>query len=331
VKSRWVPVIPRRRRSSASSPTPSATCSARGQNLRLSVAMSSISKQYQFSFTEPWFNRPSAGPPVSTSTSGSPTTTRPTTQGDVTAAGVRFGFPTSEYGSRAGGATPSASTRSRRYSGAPASLLQQMQLYGNSTNTSLIGFTFGYNTLDDYMKPTKGALFSLARFLPVSAAGLKFLKNRKAAGPAYRPLFWDMVGSLDARLGLHPGLRRFDGADRRALLPRRRQLPRLQAGRHRSARHHLFRRLRGARAATSMPRVRLQGASSRHPGRRTTACSSRCFSDFGTLGHLDTPFRGASYNNGRVKDNLAFRASAGVSVKWKSPFGPFRSTWASRS
>jgi outer membrane protein insertion porin family len=44
------------------------------------------------------------------------------------------------------------------------------------------------------------------------------------------------------------------------------------------------------------------------------------FSDFGTLGHLDTPFRGAAYPN--VRDNMAFRASAGISIKWKSPFGP---------
>jgi len=44
------------------------------------------------------------------------------------------------------------------------------------------------------------------------------------------------------------------------------------------------------------------------------------FSDFGTLGHLDSAYRGALYPN--VKDNLAFRAAAGVSIKWKSPFGP---------
>jgi len=44
------------------------------------------------------------------------------------------------------------------------------------------------------------------------------------------------------------------------------------------------------------------------------------FTDFGTLGHLDTPFRGSLYPN--VKDNMALRASAGISVKWKSPFGP---------
>jgi outer membrane protein insertion porin family len=51
------------------------------------------------------------------------------------------------------------------------------------------------------------------------------------------------------------------------------------------------------------------------------------FSDFGTMGRLDTPkglCTGAQYSGigSCVKDNLAFRGSAGISVQWKSPFGP---------
>ena len=51
------------------------------------------------------------------------------------------------------------------------------------------------------------------------------------------------------------------------------------------------------------------------------------FTDFGTLGRLDNVIRACTPNTATaqgtcVKDNLAFRASAGISVQWKSPFGP---------
>ena len=53
------------------------------------------------------------------------------------------------------------------------------------------------------------------------------------------------------------------------------------------------------------------------------------FSDFGTLGHLDDKQQlCAAYVHASgtcpIKDNLAFRASAGLSIGWKSPFGPLQ-------
>ncbi len=54
------------------------------------------------------------------------------------------------------------------------------------------------------------------------------------------------------------------------------------------------------------------------------------FTDFGTMGRVDNLSAfgrlctGAQYSGVGtcVKDNLAFRGSAGISVQWKSPFGP---------
>jgi outer membrane protein insertion porin family len=48
------------------------------------------------------------------------------------------------------------------------------------------------------------------------------------------------------------------------------------------------------------------------------------FADFGTVGHLDnTAGRTCTVTN-CVRDNLAFRASTGLSIEWQSPFGPLQ-------
>jgi len=47
------------------------------------------------------------------------------------------------------------------------------------------------------------------------------------------------------------------------------------------------------------------------------------FSDFGTVGRVDNVIRSCTPLS-CVKDNLAFRASAGISIHWVSPFGPIQ-------
>ncbi|HWE45569.1 MAG TPA: outer membrane protein assembly factor BamA [Caulobacteraceae bacterium] len=48
------------------------------------------------------------------------------------------------------------------------------------------------------------------------------------------------------------------------------------------------------------------------------------FTDFGTEGQLDAAYKRTSVTtpNDLIKDDLALRASAGLSIKWKSPMGP---------
>ena len=45
------------------------------------------------------------------------------------------------------------------------------------------------------------------------------------------------------------------------------------------------------------------------------------FTDVGTVGHLDTVLPSCTLSS-CIKDNLALRASAGLAIAWKSPFGP---------
>jgi outer membrane protein insertion porin family len=50
------------------------------------------------------------------------------------------------------------------------------------------------------------------------------------------------------------------------------------------------------------------------------------FTDFGTVGLLDDVDKQSSTGvfDPNIKDDLALRASAGVSIDWKSPMGPIR-------
>ena len=55
------------------------------------------------------------------------------------------------------------------------------------------------------------------------------------------------------------------------------------------------------------------------------------FSDVGTLGLLDKfdkktidPTTGLPLQNPQIKDDMGLRASAGLSIFWKSPMGPLR-------
>ena len=54
------------------------------------------------------------------------------------------------------------------------------------------------------------------------------------------------------------------------------------------------------------------------------------FSDIGTLGLIDSSQKqtcttaGVCTQDPKIKDDLGLRASAGVSIFWKSPMGPIR-------
>ncbi len=287
----------------------------RGQYLRASISMSGISKQYQFSFTEPWFlDRPlAAGIDLYKWVTDY---NQANYRGDVTAVGLRFGFPTSEYGSIQLRYTFRIN-KVTAFAGAPPALQQELQLYGNNTDTSLIGFTFGFNTLDDYLKPTHGVLFSVSQDFAGLGGGLKFLKT-EGSFTYYHPLFWKMIGQLTLGTGFIQGYggtsvpieeRFFRGGDTF------RGFKLAGIGPRDTSYQGDYGALGGDFYAIGTAQARLPDILPSDYGMQFAL-----FSDFGTLGHLDSPFRGAAYPN--IKDNLAFRASAGISVKWKSPFGP---------
>src|SRR6185312_11294446 len=171
----------------------------RGQFLRTSISISQLSKQFQFSFTEPYFlDRPlSAGIDLYKVLSNYK---QATYQADTSAIQFRFGFPTSEFGTVALRYNFQVQTIDP-YLNAPPEVL----LAAGSRTTSGMGFTFGYNTLDDYVKPTRGLAFSFSQDFAGFGGTLKYLRSELQA-ITYKRILWDkFVGSLALNAGYITG------------------------------------------------------------------------------------------------------------------------------
>ena len=292
----------------------------RGQNMRISVQASYITKSAQFSFTEPFFlDRELAAGfdlyQVQTNYEQS------TFQSDVSAAVARLGFPISEY-STIGLSYTYKIEEVRPYEGAPL----DVQLAAGSASGSIIGFSYSYADLDDVRKPTTGATFTFSQSFAGFGGNLKYISTTSNFS-TYRPFFdGSLVGSLSGRGGYITG---YDGS----LVPFNERF--FMGG-------ETFRGFSlagvGARDLVAPQNTGALGGTvyaigsleARMPGLipESYGIQAGLFSDFGTIGHLDNIFTrtctGAQYSGigSCVKDNLAFRASAGISIQWKSPVGP---------
>lgn len=298
----------------------------RGQYLRASVAVSRISKQYQFSFTEPWFlDRPlQAGFDLYKVTTDF---NQADYQGDVDAAGIRFGFPTSEFGSVALNYTFKINYVTP-FAGAP---LAVQQAAGKLTS-SAFGYTFGYNTLDDTIRPTRGMAVSFSQALAGLGGDLKYVSST-ADFAFYMPVIWDsLVGSVSGSLGDILGYggqdipineRFFKGGD---------SFPGFQlAG---IGPRDIF--VQGNTGSVGGNVYAIGNASIRLPSflPEDYGITTSFFTYFGTLGRIDGKVAWNCQNPPLppnqnqfptcIRDNLAFRASAGIGIGWKSPFGPIQ-------
>jgi outer membrane protein insertion porin family len=292
----------------------------RGQYLRASISASSISKEFQLSFTEPYFlDRPlAAGFDLYKVVSDF---TQASYQGDTTAGGLRLGFPTSEYGAVG-----------LRYT----FRIDKVTLFGNAsealvesnaagtTETSSFGYSYDYNTLDDPIKPTKGVTFDLSQDLAGFGGTLKYLRS-EASFSIHHKLFWDsLVGKLSFAAGY------IDGYDGQGIRLNERFFKGGDSFRGfalagigpRDINAHGDNALGGNAYAIGTAELRMPDFLPADYG-----ISTSLFSDFGTLGHLDQSVSVGCSSPGNpldpcIKDNLALRVSGGLAIGWKSPFGP---------
>jgi outer membrane protein insertion porin family len=293
----------------------------RAQSLRISLQASYITKQAQLSFTEPYFldRELAAGFDLyQTQTNFD----QATYQSDTTAAVLRMGFPISEYSSVALNYTYQIQ-QVRPYAGAPL----DVQLAAGSLYGSSFGFTYAYNDLDDIRKPTNGSSFSFSQSFSGFGGNLKYIQTGATAA-TYAQLFdGSIISSLIGRFGYITGYdgslvpfndRFFDGGDSFRGFALAGVGPRdIVAPSNTGA-------LGGTVRAIGTAELRFPSLIPESYG-----IGLALFTDFGTMGRLDNLSAGRVCTGTQysgigtcVKDNLAFRGTAGVSVTWKSPFGP---------
>ncbi|HXS08284.1 MAG TPA: outer membrane protein assembly factor BamA [Rhizomicrobium sp.] len=287
----------------------------RAQFMKASVSVSQIAKQYIFSFTEPYLlDRPlAAGFDIYKSQVDYQ---QATYSSDTTGVTLRLGFPISEY-STVGLRYTYQITRVMPFGNAPL----EIQLAAGDAYGSIFGFTYGYNSLDDVRKPTTGIAFSLSQDFAGFGGNLKYMKT-EAQFAGYRPAFdGAVINALQLEAGIIQGydgasvpinFRYFKGGDSfrgfaiAGIGPRDLDAP-LNTG-----------AIGGDVFAIGHLSARLPSLLPESYG-----VSIAAFTDFGTLGRVDNVIRACTQTS-CVKDNFAFRASAGLSFGWRSPFGPLQ-------
>ncbi len=293
----------------------------RGQFLKASVTISQITKEYTAAFTEPYFlDRPlAAGIQLFRAQTDYQ---QATYQSTATGGTMSLNFPVSEF-SIVGINYTYEVAEVLPFTNAPL----EIRLASGSTYGSIFGYTYSYNNLDDFRKPTKGVAVSFTQGFAGFGGNLKFIKTTGTFS-GYQPMFAnDMIGSFTVDSGYITGYdgafvpinqRFFKGGDNfrgfklAGIGPRDIDAPADQGALGGNVYRH--RHLGGA-----LPNLLPQ----------SWGVTVGLFTDFGTLGKIDTFMRACtpSTTAGQGtcdKDNLALRASAGISIGWQSPFGPIQ-------
>ena len=287
----------------------------RGQYLKASASASYISKLYQFSFTEPYFlDRPLA---AGFDLYDEQTEYRQATYASDTLGGsLRMGFPISEFSS-VGLRYTYQIADIQPFASAPL----EIRLAAGKTYGSIFGYTYGYNNLDDVRKPTRGMTFSFGQDMAGFGGNLKYLKT-EATVNVFHPMFDEnIIGSFAMNSGYITGYdgtpvpinqRFFKGGDSfrgfalAGMGPRDITAP-LNTG-----------AVGGNVYAIGTLSARLPNLIPQSYG-----ISMGLFTDFGTLGRVDSLIRSCTAQQ-CIRDNLAFRGTAGISFNWRSPFGPLQ-------
>jgi outer membrane protein insertion porin family len=282
----------------------------RGQFLRTSVSIGTYQKDYDFRFTEPYF----LGRPLAAGFLAYKVITDFSQQigyiSDVTAVGLQFGFPVSEFGR----ISPHYNFQYTNITATGNPSLAITLSQGHYTASS-VGYTYTYDTRDDPLKPTKGWNFAVSQDVAGLGGELRYLRS-VAGVEYYHPFFFNLIAEAAFNTGYISGFagqgipineRFFKGGPSFRGFQIAGIGPRDTVGEA---------ALGGQLFAIGTYQIRLPAILPEDYG-----VSLSLFSDFGTLGIV----RGLQKvcNPGScIKDDLAIRQTVGIAVNWRSPFGP---------
>ncbi len=294
----------------------------RGQNLRARVSVGSLRQQIDFAFTEPRFMGRDLRAGVDVYSYRYDLSDYAAYDTKSTGGNLRFGFPLTQNASMSVRYTLRQDEVSVADSlCAGGSVSQILCLQRGAYMTSLIGYGLRLDRRNDPIRPTRGWFADLNQDLAGFGGDVNYLKT-EADGGWYWGFNKDFVFSATGSAGyiegwggdnvrindrFYKGGSSFRGFETAGIGPRDISVDSNSMG----AKLYAVGTLE-LTIPTLLP--------------EQYGIKAALFSDFGTAGLLDDVDRQNSPGvfNANIRDDLSLRASAGVSIDWKSPMGPIR-------
>ena len=297
----------------------------RGQNVRARISMGSLRQQIDFSFTEPRFGDRDLQAGIDLYSYTYDLTDYSAYKTTTLGAGIRLGFPMTlnsrmglRYTLRTDDVTISDTYCDPTLPVVSLSLCAQRGSYV----TSLVGYSWRLDRRNDPINPTRGFYTDFSQDLAGVGGDVKYLRTETSGGWYYgfnKTFIFSATASAGYIEGwsgdiirvndrFYKGGNSFRGFETAGIGPRDTNFGRGDA-------------LGGKAYAIGSAELTVPTFLPEQYG-----IKAALFSDFGTLGVLDSKDKrtatGATDPN--IRDNLGLRASAGLSIFWKSPMGPIR-------
>ncbi len=278
----------------------------KGQDLKIAVSISGRRQQFDLGFTEPYFldREVSAGFDIFRTKTDFQDESR--FDQAVTGFRLRAGFPLTEFLRTDVNYTLSNDS----IENVPSDASIFVKSAQGEELTSSIGYTLTYDQRDDALEPSEGSLYQFGQDLAGLAGDVHYLQSRFTYGQ-YFPLTDDVVLSLLFKTGYIVGL----GEDVRLN-------DRFYIGGG-SFRGFAFRGI-GPRDSSTSDAL---GGNFYYVGGPELTFPLGLPEEYGILGRVFSEVGSLTVNDDdgpTVTDSAAIRASAGVGLSWRSPFGPIR-------